>query len=552
MFFHNIFNHLQTNQVQRIEIGMNGLLFKKNFYILFSFTIIIFAIIFRGWHLKQIPPGFWLDEAVNANEGIRLFQNREIQLFSEEYHKESLYFYFIGISTKLLGENQPWAARMPSVVFGILGVLGVFLLAKELFDFDVGIFAAFLMAVSFWHTTFSRIAFRAIMVPVVCCFAFYFLIIAIKREKLIYYIFAGIISGIGFYTYFSYEIVPFIIVFSFPFFILAKRQNSTNMFTTYKGLLLYLLVTVLVALPMGLFILENPTIFTLRPSDLSIFNLETPWQRLVLNLWKTLLMFTYKGDINPRHNLPGRPQITLPEGLFLGIGLIILALNLYLGVRKKDWWKVATSILIISLWNGMLLPAIISFEGIPHALRTLGSVVPTYIMAALGLKFILLSLKEHLKFFPSRDLLIKIGLIGILLWIALINFQDYFYTYPSVPEINAAFSVDSVNIGEYLNQLPHDVEKYVLVNPTNSSDSSEEIPFSAQTLFFITSKEYKIKFISLSNNLSEIENKSGKFVIVPLEYDPDLRSILSEEFQFDLEEFFTKDGIYLLSHGQLE
>ena len=49
--------------------------------------------------------------------------------------------------------NEPWALRGVSAIFGILTVLGVYLLTKELFPENrkIALLAAFLIATSFWH-----------------------------------------------------------------------------------------------------------------------------------------------------------------------------------------------------------------------------------------------------------------------------------------------------------------------------------------------------------------------------------------------------------------
>ena len=531
---------------------MNDLIIKKKYYILFTLLIVFLAIFFRTWHIKQTPPGFWGDEAVNANEGLRLVEDREIQIFFQQYdQRESLFFYFIGISTKLFGENQPWAARLPSVLFGLLSVLGVFLLASELFDRDIGIFASYFMAVSFWHTLFSRIAFRAIMVPAICCFALYFLVAAIKKDKTLYYLLGGIIFGLGFYTYFSYDIMPLIFLTFIPFFILAKRKSKSNGISIFKGIILFLAVAFLVALPMGIFLIKNPSSFTTRMSSLSVFNMETPWKRWLWNIGLTLLMFTQSGDKNPRHNIPARPQLAFPVGILFWIGLIIICMYIYQGIRKKDWWNIASSVLILSLWGGMLLPSTFSYVGIPHATRTLGAIVPTYIMVAMGFKFILLILKNVLKKYRFGENLIKISVVAILLWATFINFQDYFFKYPQLPEIEEAFSMEFVNTGEFLNQFPDTIPKYVFLDSKKSISSLDESPLPAQVVLFITSNNKEIKFISLTDIPTSIEDIYGNYVIVLPNYDPELGMMIMEKINLDLKETVTENDVYVLSHGDL-
>ena len=68
----------------------------------------------------------------------------------------------------------PWALRIVSGIFGVLTVLGLFLLTRVLWGDRIALLSSYLMAISFWAVNFSRIGFRAIMLPFVLVWAFYF------------------------------------------------------------------------------------------------------------------------------------------------------------------------------------------------------------------------------------------------------------------------------------------------------------------------------------------------------------------------------------------
>lgn len=84
------------------------------------------------------------------------------------------------ISTGQLPEA--WVLRIPSVFFGVLTLLGVFFLARELFRKNgTALFATLLIATSFWHINFSRIAFRAIMAPSFLVWGMYLLLYTFRK-----------------------------------------------------------------------------------------------------------------------------------------------------------------------------------------------------------------------------------------------------------------------------------------------------------------------------------------------------------------------------------
>jgi len=66
-----------------------------------------------------------------------------------------LFYWITAGSMKIFGINE-FAARLPSVFFGVFTVLAVYLLGRELFDENVGLLSAFLIAVLNIEILYSR------------------------------------------------------------------------------------------------------------------------------------------------------------------------------------------------------------------------------------------------------------------------------------------------------------------------------------------------------------------------------------------------------------
>ena len=162
------------------------------------------AAFLRLGNLSTVPPGLYPDEAMNGNNALESLAANEWKVFYPENNgREGLFINIQSFSVAMLG-NEPWALRLPSAIFGILTVLGVYFLTKELFRDKIlfspkppqasghgsseserasrgqasaslgqrsglreneilALIVAFLLATSFWHINFSRIGFRAIM-----------------------------------------------------------------------------------------------------------------------------------------------------------------------------------------------------------------------------------------------------------------------------------------------------------------------------------------------------------------------------------------------------
>ena len=81
-----------------------------------------------------------------------------------------------------------------------------------------------------------------------------------------------------------------------------------------------------------------------------------------------------------------------------------------------------------------------------------------------------------------------------LLFLFVVGFSEYnkyFIQWGGHPEVKNAFSSDYVEIGNYLNSLPPEIKKYVIVNmPGVPVPWPDGIPMPAQTIMFIENTKY--------------------------------------------------------------
>jgi 4-amino-4-deoxy-L-arabinose transferase-like glycosyltransferase len=96
-------------------------------------------------------PSFWVDELNHVFAGKSIMSGETPRFPSGVPNVRAwIYSTFVAGSFKIFGVNE-FAARVPSAVFGVLGVLVIFFAARGLFNNRVGLLAAFLL-------TFSHIA----------------------------------------------------------------------------------------------------------------------------------------------------------------------------------------------------------------------------------------------------------------------------------------------------------------------------------------------------------------------------------------------------------
>jgi hypothetical protein len=173
--------------------------------------------------------------------------------------------------------------------------------------------------------------------------------------------------------------------------------------------------------------------------------------------------------------------------------------------RFRDWRKdghpgVAHTLVLAWFFVG-LLPGILSSEGAPHALRTIGAAPAVFIMAALGLHW---CYSWMLKWYSARDvhrvclpgpaghrwcagegsLVVGIATVSLLIAIAVGDGGRYFIRWANHPRTAEEFTAHYLPIAQRINELPPATLKYVVVS--RGDVIADGMPLSAQTVMFLT------------------------------------------------------------------
>ncbi len=491
---------------------------KKEFWTVLG--IVVLAAFLRFWQIDGIPPGLYPDEAMNGNNALQALETGEFKIFYPENNgREGLFINIQAISLKIFGP-EPWALRGVSAFFGTLTILGLYLLAKEIFGKNPAYFAAFFMAVSFWHINFSRIGFRAIMVPFFTVFAFYFLFKALRTQKLYCYILAGISLGLGLHTYIAFRFVPVLAILVLSVYFLEWRQNHKVPMPSVKrwygfffgqGIQkLYVLaaVTAICVLPLAIYFFNNPEDFLGRTGQVSVFASDNVLKELALSTGKSFLKIFWNGDHNWRHNLAGAPQILWPVGVLFVIGFAVSIKEI---IRQKfrafGFWFLVFGFLLMSL------PEILTTEGLPHALRSIGTIPFVFMFAGLGARAVFSDMRWKK---TAHRIWCRLGVGAILAAISFLGAFQYFYLWDSRAETQDAFSQGFVDIGRYLRELPPEIQKTVIVNV--GGVLVDGIPMPAQTVKFIAREQKNVNYATketLTPDFAEKFCRPGD-VIVPM------------------------------------
>jgi 4-amino-4-deoxy-L-arabinose transferase-like glycosyltransferase len=494
-------------------------------------SIILIAIFFRLFMLsgtESVPPGLFSDEAINGNNAFESLETNNFDIFYRENNgREGLYIHLQAFSIALFG-NTSFALRLVSALFGIATVVAVYLLTKEyLRNNRVALIAAFILSINLWHIIFSRIGFRAIMAPFFLTAALWLLYAAWNRrldmhhtKVLIISSIGGVLFGLGFYSYIAYRAAPLILLAPIILFIREARRETSSCIICFPALFLFFAFIAII--PFGYYFAENPADFFGRTTQISVFESPSPIVNLIKNVGITLQSFFFAGDYNSRHNIPGMPQLWWPVALFFGIGILE-------AFRKKY--------VLLFLWSAtMLLPVIISNEGLPHALRAIILIPPVMIFAAIGFDFIW----RRLESYAINTQMKKMILLGVaMLAIAGVfqSYNNYFITWGKSGSTRKAFGGDLYETGLYLKSLPNHIPKYVITDEVDSIDFTGR-PMSLQPIIFATATYLerptgKSNIHYLATSMLDQVDCSDNCVVVPIGNRHQIIDMLPDSLEFD-------------------
>ncbi len=299
--------------------------------------------------------------------------------FSELTAFTWLYPIFQNGFTSLVGSSLT-ALRLPSAVFGTLGVAALYFLARTLFhDKAIACISALILATFPAHIHFSRLALNNIADPFFGTLALAFLMRGFQSQRRSDFVIAGAILGLTQYFYEGGRLLfPPLLLLSFVIaWIYTGRKRADLIHGAYA-----LLVAVLVAAPVYYTLLGTHNLLTPRLASASVEN----------SVWKDLL----------ENNIPDRLR-SLSER-------VLNPFLMYTTIRDQGWFYGGTESLVIF----MLLPVFVL--GLVHELwniRTPAILVLIAWLGAASLGNVLLTdslwIPRYVVAFPAVALLIAIG-----------------------------------------------------------------------------------------------------------------------------------------------
>jgi len=485
------------------------------FFIEFAIVaaIIVLGAYVRMANLTCLPAGIYPDEAMNTTDGLATAEAGGWTLFYENNQgREGLYINILGYLLYWFGPSL-WIVRFLPALIGTLTLPAVYWLGRRMCGQFGSLMALGLTAFSYWHINFSRIGFRALLMVFMLAWAFAFLGEGLWRAVYrgqkqtkslrhfvptwIFFAAGGLLLGLSLHTYIAVRIAPAVVAVLFA-------VTLTFFTDKWKKILLFGIITVLfaalTAAPMLYDFVANPTHFTGRTNNVSVLKSPRMFQDLGKSISLTLASFVAYGDQNWRHNYPYLPLVLPLWGiiLFAGVvwGIIVFFKELAKKIVRKghrnrdENWEITVWIFLIAWWGFLLVPSILTNEGLPHALRSIGAIPPTFLLIGfLVNKWV--ARTRHARFLRAVFVVLMIISGGLSVY-------AYFFLWGKNPVAYAAFEYRLSGMGIYLREeIPQepDTNFYVVTNQ-DSFLTSADLPVIAEPVrFFTWQYRDRVKFV---------------------------------------------------------
>lgn len=428
---------------------------KPKIYSIIGFILIICITVFlRVYLLGKVPSSpDWDEVALGYNAYSILETGRDeygkfipVVLQSFDDYKPALYAYLIIPFIKIFGLSVV-AVRLPAIIFGVISIIAIFFIMKELFkkpikiekftisNSYIALLTTFFVALSPWHIQFSRIAFEAGVGLSINLLAILFFLKGLRNK---YFLAVSFVFGaINIYVYQSEKVyVPLLFLVLFSVFWKSIQKISK------KWIFLSFILALLVASPMIFYILTNPNALS-RAKGVSVFTdttrlLSSNTDKMKRNVENGDVLgqiidnrridyvkafasgylshfqpnwLFYQGDV-ARHHAPFMGNLYLFTLPFILLGIYVL---LFSDIDKK------TKYFIILYGIIAPIPASITID-VPHAVRTI-NFIPMYdVLASLGILF-------FIYYCLSKKIYLKLPLIIIFLLIVFLNVSYYLNQY---------------------------------------------------------------------------------------------------------------------------
>ena len=419
------------------------------------------AIALRLYAIDRLPPGLFGDEAVEGLDALDVLAGNGAIWFHAHQGREPIYVYLVALSYWAFGVT-PLATRLPALIAGLLTIPATWWMVREWAAGRpaqaavrlAGLTTA-LLAISFWHIQMTRDAHRDTLVPLVEAVGYAFLWRGLRTHSWKAYAAAGLVLGLAIYTYSPGRFVGVFVALYIGLEFLISRfgRRATALVLHWLALIGAGGLALLVMMPLGVYFAQNPDQFFRRFDSVSVLDAESPVAALAASVAGNLLQYVVPGAgyQSTHYNLPGKPIFDLLIAPWLLVGVAIA-----LGRWRRPEYR------FLLLWFGvMMMPAFLTTDMTPKAVRCLGVVPGVFVFPALAIEWLLDRVGARTAIREtghgadrvrqgSAVALVALSIGGSAIWTT----YDYFVGWANLPGLPLAFDADMTEASAFIRRQP--------------------------------------------------------------------------------------------------
>ena len=415
----------------------------------------------RLYKLTTLPYNFDGDFASVGLEARALLTGHYKHIFAFGWADIPILGYFPPYLTmKLFGDNL-FGLNVSGVIEGLLVILGVYLLGRDLFHPRVGLLAAALLTISYAHLAASRQA--TYIDPVFfLVYILYFLLLGLREDRGWAIVVSGVLTALCMQVYFSGRVIVFLLAFLLLFgWIFHRAWLKTHTW----ALMLWGMAFVIGLGPMLVVFVQNSNAFFSRTREVfilapevvrheeGVYQVNTIPAMLLQQARRTVWMFHYYHDTGTQFGFL-KPFLDPFTAILFTLGL---------GYASFHPRKIGNALMLAWILIGLILGSFLTANP-PFWARMMILLPPTGLLSALALDLIYQKLRDGIYAFePKAAVFAPILTLLVLSMVGFINWQTYV-------SVKGHFATARTYIGRYLAEQPASTHAYLVSNDFRFND----------------------------------------------------------------------------------
>jgi hypothetical protein len=412
---------------------------------------------FLFYRLNSAPAGMIADHVEKIIDLTKMEQGYSPIYFGANSGREPFHFYAAFALVDRFGFSY-LTLKIVSALTAMLVLPGLYWLGKTIDGRLTGLLAMALGAVSVWQMINGRSGFRAgsaSLAATIFLAAFWQALRSGKRRD---YLLAGILFGLGQYTYTAFRIMPLVVIAGFLLmWMQTAREDRKRLVLNFAALIA---IAAMMYTPLFSYWIHYPHVYWFRTQSLIGDNVNN-LSALLDGLYQSLALFTFTTDPVGINVIPNRPALGPVAGALLLLGLVLWVWRVYL---NRTWMEALLPVIFFIF----ILPSALGFSSpneMPSARRSVVAFPVVIVIGAIALSFILRGLYNLRPLILNRNIAIIVGAL-ILYTHARLNWDAYFDKFtPLNNSRSAAQIIVSDQIRAFVRQGGDPHNAFILFEP---------------------------------------------------------------------------------------